>query len=68
MAGMNRSPAYFLGAGLLAACAQTGTLAEVAENPVELGLVDWERDYSVATARARTEDRDLLLLFQEVPG
>lgn len=68
MTPMNARPIVFAAAGLVAACAQTEVATEVEEAPVELGLVDWERDYSVATARARTEDRDLLLLFQEVPG
>ena len=38
------------------------------ENPVELGRVRWERDHAEAVARARREDRDVLMLFQEVPG
>lgn len=38
------------------------------EQPVELGAVRWERDYSAARERARTEAKPLLVLFQEVPG
>ena len=58
-----------LAAGLLAACAQTGSSAvQAGDQPVELGLVHWERDFELATARAREESRDVLLVFQEVPG
>ena len=56
------------GLGLLYACAQTGSAPDRTEQPIELGLVQWERDFDVATARARRDSRDLLLLFQEVPG
>lgn len=38
------------------------------DQPIELGAVRWERDYAAARARAARTDRDLLMLFQEVPG
>ena len=61
-----------LATGLLAACAQTGAATgpavQAGDQPVELGLVHWERDFELATARARQESRDVLLVFQEVPG
>ena len=38
------------------------------EQPIELGLVHWERDYDAALARARTEGKPVFVLFQEVPG
>lgn len=34
----------------------------------ELGKVEWMRDYEEALARAKKEDKDVLILFQEVPG
>lgn len=37
-------------------------------NPVELGAVDWHRDFDRAVAEAKASDRPLLVLFQEVPG
>jgi hypothetical protein len=36
--------------------------------PPELGLVRWERDLDAALARARTDGRPVLVLFDEVPG
>ena len=68
---MNRT-LPILAAGLLASCAQTGSSAgpavQAGDQPIELGLVHWERDFELATARAREESRDVLLVFQEVPG
>ncbi len=34
----------------------------------ELGKVTWHRDYDEALERAKAEDKDVLILFQEVPG
>ena len=36
--------------------------------PVELGQVSWERDFAAAEKRAKAENKDLFVLFQEVPG
>ena len=36
--------------------------------PVELGLVKWERSLPAAKAAAKSADKPVLLLFQEVPG
>ena len=36
--------------------------------PVEFGTVDWLRDFEAARREATAEQRDLLMLFQEVPG
>ena len=55
------------GLAALAACAGPPQ-AESARAPVELGLVAWERDHSQAVRRAEAQGRDLLMLFQEVPG
>lgn len=38
------------------------------DQPIELGNVRWERDYAAARTHAAQTDRDLLMLFQEVPG
>ena len=38
------------------------------EAPVELGAVQWQRDYAVALETSRKLDRPMLMLFQEVPG
>ncbi|MDG1058474.1 MAG: thioredoxin family protein [Flavobacteriaceae bacterium] len=38
------------------------------EQSEELGQVHWYRDYDKALAVAAKEDKDVLLLFQEVPG
>ena len=60
--------------GLLAlgACAASETGAgprqAASDAPVELGHVAWERDYETARVRAGSQGRDLLMLFQEVPG
>lgn len=39
-----------------------------AENPVELGRVIWHRELDVALEQARTRQKPVLLLFQEIPG
>ena len=38
------------------------------EQPVELGLVQWERDFDAAQQRAQESGKPLFVLFQEVPG
>lgn len=37
-------------------------------NPVELGVVHWQRDHAAAFAKAADAKRPVLLLFQEIPG
>jgi len=39
-----------------------------ADTPIELGLVKWERNFETAKKTAKTADKPILLLFQEVPG
>lgn len=41
---------------------------EALHQPKALGKVHWERNYDQALNRAKTENKPLLLLFQEVPG
>lgn len=43
-------------------------LTMVANNPVELGKVTWLRDIDKAVEAAKTSDKSILILFQEVPG
>lgn len=35
---------------------------------VELGTVNWQRDYPAALELAKKSDKPIFLLFQEVPG
>lgn len=41
---------------------------KVAQNPVEVGKVSWNRDYDEAVAAAKKSGKPLFVLFQEVPG
>ncbi len=38
------------------------------ENPEELGIVDWLRDYDLALTKSEETNKPILILFQEVPG
>lgn len=42
--------------------------APAKERPIELGKVNWLRDYDTALAKAKKEDKPVFILFQEVPG
>lgn len=47
----------------------TGTLLVVSTDPpVELGKVDWLRDYDKGIALSKKKEKPIFLLFQEVPG
>ena len=37
-------------------------------NPIELGLVRWERNYNIAIQRSKVEKKPVFMFFQEVPG
>jgi hypothetical protein len=37
-------------------------------HPMEVGTVNWQRDYKTAVASAKILDKPVFLLFQEVPG
>jgi len=39
-----------------------------ADQPVELGLVSWQRNLDAGLELAASADKPVLLLFQEVPG
>lgn len=38
------------------------------DNPVELGKVNWLRDYDEAVAHSKKDGKPIFILFQEVPG
>jgi hypothetical protein len=48
--------------------AQPEPEACAAARPVELGLIDWLRDFPAGLEKAKEKNKPLLLLFQEVPG
>lgn len=48
--------------------ANTDLYMEQATQEEELGKVSWLRDYDEAIAQAKKEKKDVLVLFQEVPG
>ena len=52
---------------LSAACLAT-LMVQAGERPVELGRVDWLRDFDVALKRSKETTKPILLVFQEVPG
>ena len=38
------------------------------DQPVELGRVQWERNFPKGLARAKRTGKPIMLIFQEVPG
>lgn len=42
--------------------------ADESKRPLELGAIQWHRNFDAATEIARKEKKALLVLFQEVPG
>lgn len=62
----------FLLAALLISCHFNQAEAQEKTNPgnqdEELGKVSWYRDYDTALKVAKTENKAVLILFQEVPG
>lgn len=52
----------------LLALALLGCGAHAGENPVEIGLVDWGRDFDAALQAGGDSGKPVFLLFQEVPG
>jgi hypothetical protein len=41
---------------------------EAGSQPIEIGLVNWSRDFDGALERSRRDGKPVLVLFQEVPG
>jgi len=58
----------YLLVGFLLFLVSTTLGQEYKSAPEELGQVTWLRDYDEALARAKVEDKPILILFQEVPG
>jgi len=52
---------------LLTFCA-TAYGSQTAENPVEVGDVNWGRDFEAALKMSAESGKPVLVLFQEVPG
>jgi hypothetical protein len=44
------------------------TEATAPQPPVELGTIDWFRDFEAGLAEVKETGKPMLLLFQEVPG
>lgn len=44
------------------------TKIAIAQNPVEVGDVNWGRDYQAALSQSQNSGKPIFLLFQEVPG
>lgn len=63
---MNRGCRRMLAVGLIAVA--TAAMAGETQPPVELGKIQWLRDFDAGMARAKEEGKPVLLLFQEVPG
>ena len=42
--------------------------SQAAQNPVEVGNVNWGRDFDAALKMSAESGKPLLVLFQEVPG
>ena len=42
--------------------------SQTATNPVEVGDVNWGRDFDAALAMSAASGKPVLVLFQEVPG
>lgn len=64
---MNRAQLFLIGTGLLGLFLITGA-APVGAAPVELGKVNWGRDYEAALSASGESGKPVLILFQEVPG
>ncbi len=47
---------------------QGKTFTKSKKQHVELGKVDWERDFEKGLAQSKAQDKPIFLLFQEVPG
>ncbi len=44
------------------------SLSAQSDNPIELGKIEWLRNYSEALEKAEKENKPVFILFQEVPG
>lgn len=63
---MNHQLAFFIVTSLIfSACS---LLTASMDPPVELGKVNWERDFDKGIALSNQQEKPVFLLFQEVPG
>ncbi len=65
------SSLFYIGFNILSAEESSpapDVLQQKSENPVELGHVNWLRNFDEAKAKAVKENKPLLVFFQEVPG
>ena len=53
---------------LIALVSSNCSAVDEPKNPVEVGSVEWKRNYPEALKTSKTSDKPLLILFQEVPG
>jgi len=58
----------FLSLALVLLLALTASVTCAADNPVEVGAVNWGRDIDAAMKRSEATGKPVLVLFQEVPG
>ncbi len=66
-----KNPVFPLAAaaiGLLIPAAAAPAPAASGRQAVEVGAVEWERDFEGALEKSRGDGRPVLVLFQEVPG
>ncbi len=63
MTRLSRWMLVWLCAGVIGSAIAAGQ-----KTPVELGKIEWLRDYEVGVAKAGEDKKPILLLFQEVPG
>jgi len=65
------SSLFYIGFNILSAEENPSSLEELlkkSDNPVELGHVNWLRNFEEAKAQAVKENKPILVFFQEVPG
>ena len=53
---------------IILAIALTAYGGQATENPIEIGDVQWGRDFDAALKKSAATQKPLLILFQEVPG
>ena len=65
---MNKTIACLASALTLLVAALIQTVPSLAQTPVEVGKVKWNRDFEKAKATSRQTGKPLFVQFQEVPG
>ncbi len=59
---------FWISIGLLVSLSLSESIGQKSHAQIELGKVEWLRDYDSALSRAVEEAKPVLILFQEVPG